>query len=213
VRNAPSYPTTPARVAQALAARRGRTAGTPLKVLYLGRLDMQKGIDRLREAVLRTTGANIVWRVVGRAILGDAEGEALAEAGITVEPPVAQGRQLDALYAWADVVVLPSRFEGVPLTILEAQRMGCAVVATDVGAVSEIVEHGKDGLLVPGAGAEDSIIDALVAALRQLAADPALLRSLGEAAAAHIACSGWEDNMAGWIAHLESELAPRARAA
>jgi glycosyltransferase involved in cell wall biosynthesis len=212
VRNAPSYPTAPGRVAQALAARRARPAGAPLKVLYLGRLDMQKGLDRLREMILRTAGPDIVWRVVGRPILGDAEGEALADSGVAVEPPVAQGRQLDALYAWADVVVLPSRFEGVPLTILEAQRMGCAVVATDVGAVAEIVQHGTDGLLVRGGAEEDAILDGLVAALRRLAADPDLLLSLGKAAAARIARSGWEVNMAGWIAHLEAELAPPAAA-
>ena len=57
--------------------------------------------------------------------------------------------QLDALYAWADAVLLPSRFEGVPLIVLEAQRFGCAVVATDVGATAEAIEDGADGFLVP----------------------------------------------------------------
>src|SRR6478609_9147354 len=81
-------------------------------------------------------GPDVAWRIVGREVLGDGARPLLE---VAVEPPVQAAAALDALYAWADLLVLPSRFEGVPLVILEAQRMGCAVAATDVGAVAEIV--------------------------------------------------------------------------
>jgi len=52
-------------------------------------------------------------------------------------------------YAAADVMVLPSLSEGFPFAVLEALAMSCPVVATAVNGVSEIIEEGKTGLLVP----------------------------------------------------------------
>jgi glycosyltransferase involved in cell wall biosynthesis len=63
-----------------------------------------------------------------------------------------------------DVFVLPSRFEGLPLAMLEAMRAGRAVVATDVGSVAEAVEHGETGLLVPS-GDDDQLADAVATLL------------------------------------------------
>jgi len=74
----------------------------------------------------------------------------------------------------ADVLVLTSRWEGLPLTILEGMRAGLPVVASDVGGVRESVEHGRTGYLVPRAGLKE-----LEAALRQLIASPELRREMG----------------------------------
>jgi glycosyltransferase involved in cell wall biosynthesis len=74
-----------------------------------------------------------------------------------------------------DVFAFPSRFEGFPLAVLEALLARSAVVATDVGSVTEAVRDGETGLLVPG---EDPI--ALAAAIRGLLADEGLRRRLGE---------------------------------
>jgi glycosyltransferase involved in cell wall biosynthesis len=74
----------------------------------------------------------------------------------------------------ADVVVLASRNEGTPVSLIEAAAAGTPVVATDVGGVSSVVEHGRTGLLVrPG----DS--SALAAAISRLVADPATAREFG----------------------------------
>ncbi|MFC7540064.1 glycosyltransferase family 4 protein [Siccirubricoccus deserti] len=182
VRNAPGYASPPSVVAAALAARR-RLASGPLKLLFLGRLDAQKGIDRLAAMIGRTRGEAVQWRIVGRAVLG----EVPPPLPVAVEPPVFAPAALDALYAWADVLVLPSRFEGVPLVVLEAQRLGCVPVATDVGAMAEAIAHGADGLLVPHDAPEESILAGFTAAIAALAADRARLRAMGEAAAARVA--------------------------
>lgn len=202
VPNAPSYAADPARVAAALAGRRARRdGGEPLRMLHLGRLDAQKGIDRLAAVIAGTAAPAFAWRVVGRG----AEAAPLERAGLVVEPPVHGARELDALYAWADVVVLPSRFEGLPLVALEAQRLGCVVVATDVGAVAEAVADRADGLLVPGRAGERAVVEGFVAALRELAADRALLARLGAAAAAaRAADGGWDTAMVDWIARLDA---------
>jgi glycosyltransferase involved in cell wall biosynthesis len=201
--NAPSYPTDEAALGPLLARRPHRQG--PLNVLYLGRLDEQKGLDRLAQAILRTRGPDVAWRVVGRAVVGGAEAE-LHGAGIAPEPAVTHPSELDALYGWADVVVLPSRFEGVPLTILEAQRLGCVVVATDVGAVAEIVEDGRDGVLVAADAPEREIVDAFVQAIGRLAGNRALLSRIGRNAAARVASATWDRNMATFLAHLDTLL-------
>ncbi|GAA5110967.1 glycosyltransferase family 4 protein [Pseudonocardia adelaidensis] len=82
-----------------------------------------------------------------------------------------------ALLASADVFVLPSRHEGQPMAVLEAMASGVCVVASDVGGIPELVEHGRSGLLVP-----PDDVDSLGAALRAVLGDRALRERLGGAA-------------------------------
>lgn len=79
------------------------------------------------------------------------------------------------LLARHDLFVLCSRYEGLPVSILEAMRAGLPVVASDVGAISECVEPGETGLLVPGGDRH-----ALAAAIGRLAADASQRKSMGE---------------------------------
>jgi len=74
----------------------------------------------------------------------------------------------------ADVFVLPSLADGLPVELLEAMLAGKAAVATRVGGVPEVVRHGETGLLVPPARPDE-----LSAALERLVADPALQMRLG----------------------------------
>jgi hypothetical protein len=199
IRNAPGHAADPAFQAAALAARATRDG--PLRVLFLGRLDAQKGIDRLAAMIGATRGPEVTWRVVGREVLSGGTRPLLE---VPVEPPVQDPADLDALYAWADLLVLPSRFEGVPLVILEAQRMGCTVIATDVGAVAEILDDGADGVLVPAGLAEEAIIGRFIETIRRLAADRAALRALGAAAASRAGALDWETSMQEFLARLDA---------
>lgn len=76
----------------------------------------------------------------------------------------------------SDIFVLPSRWEGLPLAVIEAMMAGLPVVATRVGGVGEVVEDGGTGLLVPPGDPE-----ALAAALRRLVEHEALRRQMGAA--------------------------------
>ncbi len=86
------------------------------------------------------------------------------------------GSRSDAIevMAAAQVVCLSSRMEGVPMALLEAMSVGRPVVATDVGAVGEIVEHERTGLLV---SPDDA--NSFAGALRRLAIDSSLCHAYG----------------------------------
>jgi glycosyltransferase involved in cell wall biosynthesis len=119
----------------------------PLRVMYFGRLDVQKGYDRLLEIYHKTKGyENIEWRVVGKEIISDTQTRELDDV---IEPPKFDSKSILECYEWADVLLLPSKYEGLPLVIKEAQLMGVCVIATDVGAVSEAIDNGLTGYVYP----------------------------------------------------------------
>jgi glycosyltransferase involved in cell wall biosynthesis len=97
------------------------------------------------------------------------------------EQVILPGYREDAvgLLAGADIFVLSSRFEGLPVALMEALALGLPVVATAVGGVPEAVEHGVEGLLVP-AGRPDLLADSIA----ELAADRPRRKEMSDAARA-----------------------------
>lgn len=79
--------------------------------------------------------------------------------------------------ATTQVFVLSTRWEGMPLALVEAMAAGCACIGTDVVGVREVIEHGTTGLLVPPGDAV-----ALAEALQRLLEEPTLAQQLGRAA-------------------------------
>jgi hypothetical protein len=138
------------------------------------------------------------WRIIGSDVIDAGAGGSwqtrFEDIGIQVESPVYSSRDLNKAFAWADVVVLPSRWEGAPLTILEAQRLGCVPIATAVGAVGELIEHGVDGLLIRATD-DGAVTRELAAAIERLAGDPAELRRMAETAAERNATRGWDQTV------------------
>lgn len=88
-------------------------------------------------------------------------------------------RELFPRLAASDLFCLPSDTEGMPCSILEAMSLGLAILATDVGGISELIEHNVSGLLVPPRDQQ-----ALTQALIQLAQNPDLRARLGKGALA-----------------------------
>ncbi|MGH9467965.1 MAG: glycosyltransferase [Terriglobales bacterium] len=84
-------------------------------------------------------------------------------------------RHMDHWLAAADIFVLPSLYEGLPLVAMEACAAGCAVVATAVDGTPEVISHGHNGLLVPPGDA-----GALAEAILRLARNVVLRSALGE---------------------------------
>jgi glycosyltransferase involved in cell wall biosynthesis len=103
----------------------------------------------------------------------------------------------------ADVFVLPSRWEGLPVALLEAMGAGLPVVATRVEGVEEVVEHDGQGLLVPPGD-----LEALVRSLLRLIEQPDLRERMGKAARKRIEESYTIDIMCERYLRVMLELLP-----
>jgi len=199
--NAASFKPSTDMVAQAKAARTEARGERKLRLLFLGRLDPQKGVDRLcalaRDAVAAALPVEL--RIIGAKLVGEEDDDGWAEKfvalGISLLPPVYANDDLAAAYAWADVLLLPSRWEGAPLVISECHELGCIPLATDVGAVREMLSDGEDGLLVPSAGDEETG-QAMLAVLGRLLQDDELRRRLAFAGFARAQTRSWETSFA-----------------
>ena len=148
--------------------------------LFIGRLDVQKGLPTLFEAVGQVIAERPDWRLV---MVGDGPERPWLEHQLALNRRLAArvrwlGRRDDvpALLKMADMLVLPSLFEGMPNVVLEAMAARRAVVATAVEGSEELVVPGETGWLVPPRDPE-----ALALALLEAAADPDRRRRFGDA--------------------------------
>ncbi|HXE82298.1 MAG TPA: glycosyltransferase family 4 protein [Gemmatimonadales bacterium] len=182
-------------------ARLPRAGG--FQVLFVGRLVERKGVKHLIEAIARMPDARLV-------VIGDGPERQALEAGTR---DLGLGSRVDfrgrvsddelrATYAASDALVLPSILdargdtEGLGVVLLEAMSYGVPVVASDIGGITDIVEHNQSGLLVPPG---DSA--ALAQALERLSRDAALAQRLGAAGEQRVRSAfGWTEIMAKWDA-------------
>jgi glycosyltransferase involved in cell wall biosynthesis len=135
-------------------------------VVYVGRLDVRKGLRELIEAAarLRRTRSRLRCYLVGDGADQPALERTVsahdASAVVTFVPPC----QTDRVATWmgaADVVTLPSYMEGCPNVVLEALASGRPVVATNVGGIPEIADDSCGRLVPPrDVGALTSALDA-----------------------------------------------------
>ena len=155
-------------------------------ILFVGRLVEKKGVRYLIEAVPlileKFPGANI--RIAGDGPEMDMLKRLSRELGVHKRVRfigAVENEVLPALYQTADVVVFPSLVakggdrEGFGLVLVEALGCGCAVVATDLPAMQDIVIDGKSGFVVPQRSAEK-----LAEKVVYLLNDPLLRRELGK---------------------------------
>jgi colanic acid/amylovoran biosynthesis glycosyltransferase len=162
------------------------------RVLFVGRLVEKKGLANLIEALRAIDPARWRLRIVGDGPLRR-ELERAA-AGLPVEFLGQRGRgELFAQYADADIVAFPSvraasgDQDGLPVSMIEAMGAGCAVIASRIPGIDELVVDGRSGLLVEP-GDERALSDALT----RMMGDPAERRRLADGARAAAAELGVE---------------------
>lgn len=129
--------------------------GPSIKLLYVGYLREAKGLNDLLEAtaLLRARGRSVELEIVGSGELLDnldkhAQRLRLEDI-VYFRGYVKMGPELNAIYDTSDIFVLPSLSEGSPRVILEALGHSLPVVATAVGNITEQLDHGRRGVLVP----------------------------------------------------------------
>jgi glycosyltransferase involved in cell wall biosynthesis len=158
----------------------GRSESERIRISFLGRLEPEKGVPQLVDALGKLAcRADWTATLAGSGALQQTRDQA-QRLGIAdrvdfpgwLDPP-----ETAALLQQTDILALPSFIETLPMAIIEAFAYGIPVVATPVGAIPEVVAHGRNGLLVPVGH-----VEALANALSQLLDNGALRRSLGDAA-------------------------------
>jgi glycosyltransferase involved in cell wall biosynthesis len=144
--------------------------GWPPTIVTVGRLVLPKDFRTLGVALRSLQPGSFRALVVGEGP------QAVYLQGIEGVDLLGERDDVPALLARADLFVLSSRSEGMPISVLEAMAAGLPVVASAVGGIPEIVIDGETGILVPPGN-----VEALAAALSALLADPEERRRLGEA--------------------------------
>ena len=121
-------------------------------VLFVGRLTKAKGVDVLIKAIKilkEKYQKEIKAAIVGKGYLEGELKELVMELGIGKEVEfLGVIKDIEKLMKSTKLFVLPSRWEGLPLTILEAMSSGVSIIATNVGGIPEVIENGKEGILI-----------------------------------------------------------------
>lgn len=130
-------------------------------LLFVGRFFRNKGIDILFDAFGRVTAPTARLVLVGSGPLRASFEQSVHDERVTFGERVTD-EELADLYRRADCVVVPSRSDGMPTVILEAFACGTPAVASDVGAVAEMVDD-DTGVLIPSGD-----VQALAAALEEM---------------------------------------------
>lgn len=147
----------------------------------VGRLHPQKGHHDLFDALARLDAdlrVDLQVLIVGDGGLRDQLEQEVVDRGLVglVRFLGVRSDVPDLLHA-ADLLLLPSRWEGLPIVLLEAMATSAAVVATRVGGVPDVIDDGRTGLLVEAGDTE-----AFAQAIGRLIREPALRDRLGIAA-------------------------------
>jgi glycosyltransferase involved in cell wall biosynthesis len=175
---------------QAVAAARAGIGdpGQPV-VLAVGRLAPQKGFATLLAAAARWQGRDPgpVVALAGRGPLDQALRAAADADGIRMRF-LGQREDVPALLAVADVVVVPSLWEGQPLIVQEVLRAGRPLVASRTGGIPDLT--GQDGAVLVPPGDAAALAEAVLSVLD----DPALAAKLGAAARARAAALPTQDD-------------------
>lgn len=171
-------------------AERGRARaelgieGDGLLALTIGRLCHQKGLNVLLDAaaLLHRAGAGVRFCIAGSGPMERQLARRIADGGLagTVVLAGETGRA-HLYYAACDLVVAPSRFEGMPYLILEAKAAGRPAAVSLVSGMEEFVSHGHDGFLFPPDNPE-----ALASLLGKVARRPNDLEAMGARARASL---------------------------
>ena len=154
-----------------------------------GRIRHQKGTDLFVETMIRLLPQRADWiaMIAGRTTAEHTEFEQqlrgkIAAAGLSDRIRfVGEHTAIEQKYQELSLLVAPQRWEGFGLTPLEAMACGVPVVATDVGAFSELIVEGKTGTIV-----ERDNLDAMVAATARFMDDEPLRKAAGQAGVDHV---------------------------
>lgn len=115
-----------------------------INLLFVGRFDPQKGVDYLLQAFARCRRRDIHLYLIGDNVIGGTHIEKKDTRRLTFLGWVPH-EEVGNYYAACDAVIMPSRWEAFGLVAVEAMKYGKPVIASNCGALPEIIKNGKNG--------------------------------------------------------------------
>jgi glycosyltransferase involved in cell wall biosynthesis len=147
-------------------------------ICWVGRLDQQKGLDILLEAFswLRPSPSVQLWLAGDGPLFAHLREQTRRLGALNRVQFLGFRTDIPQLLQAADIFVLPSRYEAMPLSIIEAMAAGLPCIVSDTGENALMIENEVNGLIVP---IED--VKSLADAMERLLEDPQLCRMMGRA--------------------------------
>lgn len=165
--------------------RTGKDKKKDLHLFFMGHISKEKGIIDLLDAIsllpsreMENLHVDLVGDPVSKMELDEIE-QYIRNKEISEVVKVWKaefGEEKIARFSKADILVLPSHHEGMPIVILEAMAAGLPVIASAVGGIPDIIQDGINGLLVPAHSPQE-----LAAAIQTLHRDASLQSGMGKA--------------------------------
>lgn len=150
-----------------------------------GRFCKAKGFDTLVESMSVFTDKVKNWKLY---LVGDGDDKPqiekmIAEKGLTdyIELP-GFSNDIKSYFLKSSVLLLPSRWEGMPMIVLEALEMGCPIISFDIDAIAPLISDGKEGIIVPNEEGANGFAQAMIKisqndALREALSEQAIKKS------------------------------------
>lgn len=123
-----------------------------LHIMFMGRFSKEKGIQVLVNALIELKASGVAFDI---SVYGSGPLESYIIKSLSAEigddfffGGVVNGIEKEKAFMCADVLILPSLWEGLPMVLLEAMSLGVVVVATPVGSITDLIRDGENGVLV-----------------------------------------------------------------
>ena len=160
-----------------------RRKGEDIRLLCTGRADKQKGIQTAIKAVAEIDDMDLHLDIIGTGPYFDDLNRICKDLGaedkVTFHGRV-DDEELNRAYSSADIYLIPTtRYEGLPLALLEAMSHGIPTISSDIGGNSDVITHEHDGLFIKPGNLED-----LKASIRRLGSNLEERKRISEAARA-----------------------------
>jgi len=155
------------------------SGGEKPKLLFVGWLDLEKGVMDLLRAFLDSGIENqLDLEFVGEGNVSQEARDFVSRNKLTEAVTFRgwlHGPELQEAYRQADLFALPSWMEGLPNAMIEAMASGLCVLVTSVGNIPSVIEEGVNGIMV-----EPNQSDAICSALKKMVSDPAQRAKMGK---------------------------------
>jgi glycosyltransferase involved in cell wall biosynthesis len=132
-----------------------------INFVFIGRYDKIKGLDLLNHVIINLIDSGYIFKF--NFIGPIPHSNRVDYPNVFYNGLIKDQKKIQTILSLSDILICPSYSEGMPTVVLEAMASGCAIIATDVGAVSELVSEKNGWLISPGSKYElmNAIIDAI----------------------------------------------------